>query len=224
MSDYNVFTLICPHGLDSLRERHLFSLSQPRSQGPFSTRSRERSLGTRLSLSMDEIKRRPKIYGFHLTSSPPWFYFYAQHHGRLFTLLKTIYRELKWLRGRRHLARHKFAYLTMKNNSFARFACASFFFFKHFVKWPVLKLSGQRQHLTTDFHYLHSISKPLTPILFQLVHILPAEQFGIMGKWLHKTRSHIFRCSSSFARLRPCSLLKLPSTVRSWGRFGITLR
>ena len=112
---------------------------------------------------------------------------FVYHHGRLFTLFKTIYRELKWLGGRRHLARHKFAYLTMKNNSFARFACASsFFFFKHFVKWPVLKLSGQRQHLTTDFHYLHSISKPLTPILFQLVHILPTEQFGIMGKWLHK--------------------------------------
>ena len=41
-------------------------------------------------------------------------------------------RELKQPRRRRQQERHKFAYLTMKNNSFARFARA-FFIFGHFA-------------------------------------------------------------------------------------------
>ena len=40
-------------------------------------------------------------------------------------------------RRRRQQERQKFAYLTMKNNSFARFARA-FFIFEHFVKVLVL--------------------------------------------------------------------------------------
>ena len=56
-------------------------------------------------------------------------------------------RKLK-LRRRLQPERHKFAYLTMKNNSFAHFARAIFIFRKfrrrcrsfHDVKWPVLQL------------------------------------------------------------------------------------
>ena len=49
----------------------------------------------------------------------------------------TSNRELKQPRQRRHQERHKFAYLTIKNNSFARFACA-FFIFSHFADILVL--------------------------------------------------------------------------------------
>ena len=47
-------------------------------------------------------------------------------------------RELKEPRRRRQQERHKFAYLTMKNNSFARFA-RTFFIFGHLA--DVLDLS-----------------------------------------------------------------------------------
>ena len=46
-------------------------------------------------------------------------------------------RELKQLRQRRQQERHKFAYLTMKNNSFARFA-RTFFILKLFADVLVL--------------------------------------------------------------------------------------
>ena len=46
-------------------------------------------------------------------------------------------RELKQPRRRRRQKRHKFAYLTMKNNSFARFARA-YFIFEHFADVLVL--------------------------------------------------------------------------------------
>ena len=46
-------------------------------------------------------------------------------------------RELKQPRRRLQLERHKFAYVTMKNNSFARFARA-FFVFSHFADVLVL--------------------------------------------------------------------------------------
>jgi len=61
-------------------------------------------------------------------------------------------RELKQPQRRKRQKRHKFAYLTMKNSSFARFARA-FFIFVHFAnvhalsktlrKWPVLPLCGR---------------------------------------------------------------------------------
>ena len=50
---------------------------------------------------------------------------------------EVAYRELKQPGRRRQQKPDKFAYLTMKNNSFARFARA-FFIFLHFVDVPVL--------------------------------------------------------------------------------------
>ena len=51
--------------------------------------------------------------------------------------LKLPNRELEQSRRRRQRERHKFAYLTTKNNSFARFARA-FFIFSHFTDVLVL--------------------------------------------------------------------------------------
>ena len=48
-----------------------------------------------------------------------------------------IRRLLKTPRQRRQKERHKFTYLTMKDNSFARFARA-FFIFRHFADVLVL--------------------------------------------------------------------------------------
>ena len=53
-------------------------------------------------------------------------------------LAGTVVREFKQPRRRRQQERHKFAYLTMKNNTFARFARA-FFIFGHLA--DVLDLS-----------------------------------------------------------------------------------
>ena len=50
----------------------------------------------------------------------------------------VVIRELKQPRRRRQPERHKFAYLTMKNSTFARFACA-FFIYGHLA--DVLDLS-----------------------------------------------------------------------------------
>ena len=58
-------------------------------------------------------------------------------------------------RGRQQ-ERHKFTYLIMKNNSFARCALFHFWAFHrpsrsfHDMKWVVLKLCGRREHLMTN--------------------------------------------------------------------------
>ena len=54
--------------------------------------------------------------------------------------LKLPNRELEQSRRRRQRERHKFAYLTTKNNSFARFARA-FFIFSHFANVLVLSMT-----------------------------------------------------------------------------------
>ena len=73
-----------------------------------------------------------------------WFY-WTGHIKELWNIFNcsftrcqaTIIRELKQPRRRRQQERHKFAYLTTKNNSFARFARA-FFIFVHFAHVLVL--------------------------------------------------------------------------------------
>ena len=79
--------------------------------------------------------------------------------------------ELKQPRRRRQQDRHKFAYLTMKKSSFARFARAIFHFctFRsrscsfHVVKSPVLRLCDQLEYLNTNFPFFLT-SKPLAPM------------------------------------------------------------
>ena len=67
---------------------------------------------------------------------------------------------------------HKFAYLTTKNSSFARFARAFLIFFftfrrrprSFYVKWPVLQLWGRRGHIMTNVQFCRLISEALVPI------------------------------------------------------------
>ena len=59
---------------------------------------------------------------------------YAYACAYAYALVRT---SLKQPRRRRHQERHKFAYLTMKNNSLARFARAVLIF-KHFADVLVL--------------------------------------------------------------------------------------
>ena len=74
--------------------------------------------------------------------------------------------ELKQPRGRRQQKSHKFAYLTMKNSIFARFARAYFIFFTfgrrsrsfYDVKWPVLQLCGRREHMMSIWAYDDDVS------------------------------------------------------------------
>ena len=55
--------------------------------------------------------------------------------------LRIVTRELKQLRQRQLRERQKFAYLTMKNKRFARFARA-FFILAHFMAFLVLSMKG----------------------------------------------------------------------------------
>ena len=73
-------------------------------------------------------------------------------------------RELKQPRRRRQQKSHKFAYLTIKNSFFPRFARALFIFLPlwrrsrsfYDAKWPVLQLCGRREHMITKCSILSS--------------------------------------------------------------------
>ena len=75
---------------------------------------------------------------------------------KIYTLdLLSFNRELKQPRQRRQQERHKFTYLTMKNNSFGH--CTRIFHFETFCR-PVLQLCGRREHLMTDVQFCLLIS------------------------------------------------------------------
>ena len=74
----------------------------------------------------------------------------------------------------RQQERHKFTYLIMKNNSFARCARAFFIFWTfqrpshsfHDMKWVVLQLCGRREHLMTNVPFCLLTSKALVSFNF----------------------------------------------------------
>ena len=103
-------------------------------------------------------------------------------------------RELKQPRRRRRQEPHKFAYLTMKNIIFARFARA-FFIFWHFV--DVLVLSTTWNDLFCScaddvsiwwqmFNLVVSCSKRWFPFDSRIKHIFQAYWVWIIEKWLQK--------------------------------------
>ena len=126
-------------------------------------------------------------------------------------------RELKQPRRRRQQKPHKFAYLTMKNNSFARFARA-FFIFWHFR--DVLVLSTTWNDLFCScvddlsiwwqlFNFVFLCPK----CWFQFNSRIVRTHFSSMmtlnyWKIIAETRSYIFRWRSRFRRRRV--RLKLP--------------
>ena len=134
-------------------------------------------------------------------------------------------RQLKQPRRRRQQKPHKFAYLTMKNSIFARFARAVFIFC-HFV--DVLVLSTSWNDLFCNcvddvsiwwqmFNFVFLCPKRW----FQFNHRIVRTHFSsIMGlinwKIIAETRSHIFRWRSRFRRRRVC-LSSLLSGSLSFG-------
>ena len=127
--------------------------------------------------------------------------------------LKLPIRELKPPRRRRQQKPHKFAYLTMKNSIFARFARA-FFIFWHFE--DVLVLSTTWKDLFCScvddvsiwwqmFNFVLLCSKRW----FQFNSRIVKKHFsGIMTlnnwKMIAETRGYIFRLCSRFRRRRLC--------------------
>ena len=128
-------------------------------------------------------------------------------------------RELKKPRRRRQQKPYKFAYLTMKNSIFARFARA-YFIFWHFDHEDVLVLSTTSNDLFCS--YVDDVSIWWQTLVF--VFLCPKHWFqfnsrivrthfsSIMSlndwKMITEMRSDIFRWRSRFRRRRAC--LKLP--------------
>jgi len=140
-----------------------------------------------------------------------------------------IIRELKQPRRRRQQKPHKFAYLTMKNSIFARFARA-FFIFWHFV--GVLVLSTTWNELFCSC----VDDKSIWWQMFNFVFLCPKRWFQInsrtfrrhfssimaLNNWkmIAEKRSYIFRWRSRFRRRRVClSSLLLVFNVRADLRF-----
>ena len=131
----------------------------------------------------------------------------------LFWSWKDDNRELKQPRRRRQQKPHKFAYLTMKNSIFARFARA-FFMFWHFV--DVLVLSTTWNELFCSCVDYVSIWWQM----FNFVFLCPKRWFQInsrtvrrhfssimaLNNWkmIAEKRSYIFRWRSRFRRRRVC--------------------
>ena len=128
-------------------------------------------------------------------------------------------RELKQPRRQRKRKPHKFAYLTMKNSIFARFARA-FFIFWHFV--DVLVLSTTWNDLFCScvddvsiwwqmFNFVFSCPKRWFQFNSRIVRTHFLSIMSLTNwKMIAETRSHIFTWRSRFRRRRIClsSLLK----------------
>ena len=134
-------------------------------------------------------------------------------------------RELKQLRRRRQQERHKFAYLTMKNSIFARFARA-FFIFWHFE--DVLVLSTTWNDLFCSCVDDVSISCQMLIFVFlcrkrwfQFNPRIARTHFSsimTLSNWkmIAEPRSYIFRWRSRFRKRRVClsSLMSFPPALR----------
>ena len=122
-------------------------------------------------------------------------------------------RELKQPRRRQQQERHKFACLTTKNSSFARFAHALFIFFTfcrrscslHNVKGPVLQLCGRRGHIMTNVQFFFLSLK----CWFQFNSRIVGTHFAsvmTLNNWemIAEMRSYIFRWRFRRRRRRFC--------------------
>ena len=153
---------------------------------------------------------------FHHIHKVPPFWIFLRHQ---------VIRELKQPRRRRQQKPHKFAYLTMKNSIFARFARA-FFIFWHFV--GVLVLSTTWNELFCSC----VDDKSIWWQMFNFVFLCPKRWFQInsrtfrrhfssimaLNNWkmIAEKRSYIFRWRSRFRRRRVClSSLLLVFNVRA---------
>ena len=125
----------------------------------------------------------------------------------------------------------KFAYLTMKNITFARSARASFIF-GHFIdvlvlsttwKWPVLQLCGRREHIMTSVQ-VYNIAFLPKKRWFQFNSRIVRTHFAsmmILNNWeiIAETRSYIFGWRSRSRRRCFCRN-SLTCGEREIGRSG----
>ena len=140
-------------------------------------------------------------------------------------------RELKQPRRRRQQERHKFAYLTKKNNSFARFARA-FFIFLHFADVLVLSMTWNDMFCSCvddvsiwweTFNFAFLPLKRLFQFNSRIIRTHFARLMTLKNcEIFAETRSYIFRWRSQSRRRRLCLsslycrlvnwlLLKLPN-------------
>ena len=176
---------------------------------------------TRSRVVLDPIKLMLRVF---LTASKTFLKKHVSWESeQRFKLWGEDIRELKQPRRRRRQKHHKFAYLTMKNSIFARFARA-FFMFWHFE--DVLVLSTTWNDLFCSCVDDMSIWLQM----FNFVLLCPKRWFqsnsrlarthfsSIMTlnnwKMIAETRSYIFRWRSRFRRRRVC----LSSLIRPWWR------
>ena len=144
------------------------------------------------------------------------------HKGKFCTVRKerTLNRELKQPRRRQQQERHKFAYLTMKNSIFARFARA-YFIFWHFADVLVLSTTWNDlfcscvDDVSIWWQMYNFVFLPLKR-WFQFNSRIVGTHFASvmsMNNWemIAETPSYIFRWRSRCCRRRLClsSLTKL---------------
>ena len=138
-------------------------------------------------------------------------------------------RELKQPRRRRQQKPHKFAYLTMKNSIFARFARA-FFIFWHFVDVLVLSTTWNDQFCSwvddvSTWWQMFNFVFLCPKCWFQFNSMIVRTHFSSImtynnWKMIAETRSYIFRRRSSFRRRPVClsSLLAHAQNEKVWSQ------
>ena len=140
---------------------------------PSSTQLQNRSFNvverTRTSTKCQKLKnarsKRAKILFFIVKYANLWGFSCRRRRGCLSSLLTQP-------RRRRQQERHKFTYLSTKNNSFSRSA-REFFLFLHFADILVLSTTSYGQfgscvaYVMTNVQFCLVISKALVPIYFQ---------------------------------------------------------
>ena len=140
-------------------------------------------------------------------------------------VIEQAIRELKQPRRRRQQKPNKFAYLTMKNSIFARFARASFIFW-HFADVLVLSTTSNDPFCSCVddvsiwwqmFNFVFLCAKRW----FQFNSRIVITHFSsIMSlnnrKMFAETRSHIFRWRSRFRRRRVCLRSLLSARQAAW--------
>ena len=149
---------------------------------------------------------------------PPWryvntLYKLVSQKKRCVKGSSALHRELKQPRRQPKRKPHKFAYLTMKNSIFARFARA-FFIFWHFVDVLVLSTTWNEMFCSCVddvsiwwqmFNFVFSCPKRWFQFNSRIVRTDFSSIMSLTNwKMIAETRSHIFTWRSRFRRRRIC--------------------
>ena len=139
------------------------------------------------------------------------------------SLLKLPVKQPRW---RRWLKRHKIAYLTMKNSSFARFACAILIFI-HFAAVLVLSMTWNDPFYSRRLEYMMTIYAlfscylqlaDINLISGYLEYILQAKWRGIIGKLLQELEVIFPDDVLAVVDVRPSLSSLFPHSFSRWAR------